>query len=250
MPTKFSIIIPACNEELFIGSAIDSIKTAVAKVSGSYQIIVVLNRCTDGTEAIAIDAGAIIVRSEAKNLSIIRNAGAAVATGDILITVDADSCVAENMFIEIEKALTDPKILGGGTIIWPERLSLGILLTGVFLLPAVLIDRISGGLFFVRRSAFDAIGGFNEQLVSAEDIDFARRLKKYGKTVGQRFVTLWKTRIVTSCRKFDRFGDWFFIKNPLMVYRLLKGKDRRYSDLVWYDFHKKNSTDHSDITNP
>jgi glycosyltransferase involved in cell wall biosynthesis len=245
MTNKYSIIIPACNEALFIGKAIDSIKKAIEKVNSSYEIIVVLNRCTDNTEAIALANNALIVHCDEKNLSMIRNAGANAATGEIIITIDADSRMAENMFIEIEKALSNSTILGGGTIIVPERISLGILMTGIFLLPAVVIDRISAGLFFVRRSSFDAIGGFDESLLSAEDIDFARRLKKYGKTKNQRFVTLWKTRIITSCRKFDRFGDWFFVKNPLMVYRLLKGKDRRFSDLVWYDFHRKNQKNHT-----
>lgn len=41
--------------------------------------------------------------------------------------------------------------------------------------------------------------------------------------------------IVTSCRKFDRFGDWYLFKNPLLVKRIFSGQDRKAADHFYYD---------------
>ncbi len=40
--------------------------------------------------------------------------------------------------------------------------------------------------------------------------------------------------IVTSCRKFDHFGDWYFAKNRWVVYRIFKG-DRKQAHRFYYD---------------
>ena len=91
------------------------------------------------------------------------------------------------------------------------------------------------GLFWCNRSDFEAIGGFNEALVSAEDLDFAKRLKAYGKKKGKRFKTITKAHIITSCRKFDTFGDWYLFKNPGLVWKILKGNNQQAADLLYYN---------------
>ena len=139
------------------------------------------------------------------------------------------------MFIEILDKLNSGAI-GGGVLIKPERYSLGILLTMLCLLPIALWYRISGGLFFCRRSDFEAIGGFDESLSSVEDIDFAKRLSRLGKAQGKPFVVLFRASITSSCRKFDQFGDWYFLRNPRLFLSLLKGKDQEGANRVWYDF--------------
>ena len=94
----------------------------------------------------------------------------------------------------------------------------------------LLIYRVSGGLFWCYRKDFEMLRGFNETLVSAEDVDFARRLKSCGKSKGKRFKTITKAHIVTSCRKFDEFGDWFLFKNPRLVWKIFQGKDQKAAD--------------------
>jgi hypothetical protein len=47
-------------------------------------------------------------------------------------------------------------------------------------------------------------------------------------------------RIRTSCRKFDRLGDWFLLRHPVQVVRVLRGRDQALGDRFFYDFeHKK-----------
>jgi glycosyltransferase involved in cell wall biosynthesis len=175
------------------------------------------------------------VHDDCRNLARIRNAAARAATGEIIITIDADSQMTDNMLLEIDRLLRTGRFVGGGVTIRPERWSLGILVTVLLLAVLLLWRRVSGGLFWCLRKDFEAIGGFNENLVSLEDLDFAKRLKAYGKSQGKWFTTIKKAHIVTSCRKWDMFGDWFLLTSPRLVRRLLRGKSQEDADHFYYD---------------
>lgn len=233
---RFSVVIPARNEAKYIGACLDSIRTASHSHTGQIEIVVVLNRCTDSTGAIAREYGACTVDDDNRNLAKTRNAGARHATGDVLVTIDADSRMAPNMFEEIDQALSTGKYIGGGVPIRPERLSLGIFLTGLIALS--FMPGLSAGLFWCNRTDFQAIGGFNESLRVGEDVDFARRLRAYGKRKHKRFGTLWHTHIVTSCRKFDKFGDWYFVRRPWILWRAIQGVDTGFSNTIFYDYER------------
>jgi glycosyltransferase involved in cell wall biosynthesis len=237
---KFSIIIPARDEEEYIPSCLDSIDRAAAAFPGQVEVIVVINRCTDATEDIARRHGARIAYDDSKNLARIRNAGARLATGEFLLTIDADSRMSPNMLEEIELALAAGRWIGGGVPIMPERLSLGIVLSGLFIMACViLMGCTSAGLFWCRRRDFEAVGGFDESVVIGEDVDFARRLKALGRKTGRKYHTLWRTRIVTSCRKFDRLGDWFLFLHPIKVIRAIGGKDQGLGNLLFYEYQRR-----------
>jgi len=237
---KFSVVIPARNEEKVIGGCLDAIRAAAVPYPGDVEVIVVLNRCTDSTESIARNAGAKLVRDDSKCLARIRNAGARAATGDILVTVDADSRMSPNMLAKIDAALGSGRFIGGGVPVIPERRSVGILLSEFLLWLGLLGTGLAAGLFWCRRSDFDAVGGFNEKLLVGEDLDLAKRLRAHGRRQGKRFKLLWGTYILTSCRKFDRFGDWFavrmFLLRPGDIFRAIKGTDREFADRYFYDF--------------
>lgn len=232
----FSIIIPARNEEKNLPRCIAAIHNSITSTTRTFEIIVVINRCTDRTEEVARSLGSKIVSYDGKNLSAIRNAGVKQAQGEIVVTIDADSLASANLFTKIEQSMMAHRYIGGGVFIVPERLSLGIMVTALMLLPVILYYNVFGGVFFCRREDYWAIGGFNEELVSVEDIDFGVRLKKFGKTKKLAYRNLWSAWIVTSCRKFDVFGDWYFVLHPKEFIRLLGGKDRKMADKVWYDF--------------
>ena len=235
---KFSIIIPARNEEAFISRCLDSIVVAGTPYPSQVEIIVAINRCTDRTEEIARSYGAIICHTEARNLAAIRNTAARRAKGEMILTIDADSWMTPNMLTEIDRALSSGKYIGGGVAMYPERLSPGILLTGVVLGVFALKHRVSGGLFWLYRKSFIALNGFDESLLTVEDVDFAKRLRKLGKIQGKRFKTLWRATIGTSCRKWDKFGDWYLLKNVSVLRRLLAGKDQEAADKFYYDFER------------
>jgi len=237
-PPKFSVVIPARNEERFIGVCLDSIRAASDACPGDVEVIVVLNRCSDKTEEIAKAWGARTIREDARNLARIRNAGAREAQGRILVTIDADSRMTAGTLTAIDCALAYAATIGGGVHIFPDRYSMGIRVTVWLFRLMMLAGRFSGGLFWCRRDDFEALGGFDERLVSGEDIDFALRLKALGRKTGRRFETLRGGHIVTSCRKFDEYGDWCVLTKPLLVWRLFRGNHQREADAFYYEFKR------------
>ena len=238
MNNEISIIIPARNEARQLPLCLAAINKSASLAQCSTEIIVVLNRCTDNTEEIARNNNCIVIHNNEKNLSKIRNAGIKAASKNIVVTIDADSYMSENCLKEIITALQSNKYIGGGVLILPERWSAGIITTFAMLIPFFLIWRISAGLFWTKKEHLQAIAGFNENLYSAEDVDFARRLRSYGKKFGLKFKNLYSAHIITSCRKFDTFGDWYALKHPLMMLKLLGGKKSAEADKIWYDWEQ------------
>ena len=237
----FSVIVPAHNEENYIGKCLKAIRTAEEQSdAGRVQIIVVANRCTDKTAEIAEQYGAEVIENQDKCIASIRNAGAKAAAGKILVTVDADTYIAPETFKEIRSLLGSGKYIGGGAVPTFDRASPGIACSTFYvliqMLPEIIKARgmLSGAVFWCRKQDFDAVGGFDPSLISLEDLDFAKRLKEYGKKQGKKYGTL-KSKIYTSARKFDQFGDWYLIKNRKLTKRIFTGKDREAADQFYYD---------------
>src|SRR5947209_189649 len=90
-----SFIVPAHNEELWIGKCLGSIRTTMDKLAEPYEVIVVDDASTDSTPQIAHQLGARTIRVEHRKISAVRNAGARVACGDVFFFVDADTQINE-----------------------------------------------------------------------------------------------------------------------------------------------------------
>lgn len=239
---SFSVIIPAHNEEKYIRKCLMGIKNAANRVPESkVQIIVVANRCTDKTVLYAKKYGAKVIENNDKCISSIRNAGVKAATGDIIVTIDADSIMTKDSLAEIKQLLLSGRYVGGGTNPVFDRMSIGIAVSSLYvaanIIPVMIKNKapLSGGMFWCYKKDFDSIGGFDESLVSLEDLDFAARLSALGKKRGQKYGTLKKSYIITSARKFDQFGDWYLIKNRKLTKRIFTGRDRQAADEFYYD---------------
>jgi len=232
---KLSVIIPAHNEENYLGACLSSIQAASARWDGEVEIVVVLNRCSDGTEARARAAGAVIAREDAKNLSKIRNAGIEASTGEIIMTIDADSRFHAMTFHDVARMLASGRYVGGGAMVYPERYSAGIIATGLVAALYLAKFQVSFGTFWTTREACEAIGGFDPEFVTIEDVDFAVRLKQLGKHRDQKFGTLWRSALTTSCRKFDKYGDWHLVRDSSFIARAFTGRDQAAGDEYWYE---------------
>lgn len=102
---------------------------SIAKASEAYkeqtEVIVVLNRCTDQTEEIAKSYNCITLKMKIKLIKI-RNAGAEIASGEIIVTLDADTIMTESLLSNVDKYLSSGKYIGGGVNGKFERMSFGI----------------------------------------------------------------------------------------------------------------------------
>jgi glycosyltransferase involved in cell wall biosynthesis len=236
-----SVVIPAHNEGAYIGKCLECVKRAAKRIEPQEtEIIVVANRCTDDTAEVAKTYGAKVVENGAKCIAAVRNAGCAAARGKFLVTIDADSYMGENALAEVCELLHSGKYIGGGAVPTFDRASLGIfcstLVVAVNLLPVMAKEGgfLSGAMFWTYTKAFRAVGGFDESLVSLEDMDFAKRLKAFGCTYGRKYGTL-RTKLMTSARKFDQFGDWYLLKDYKTTKAIFTGKDREAADRFYYD---------------
>ncbi len=235
MTPALSVAIPAHNEARFIGRCIESVRRSAERAGITVEVVVALNRCTDATQSIAESLGARCVVEDRKCIAAVRNAAVRGGRAPAIATLDADSWLQPGTVAALQQHLNDPRWIGGGASIWPERWSAGIVVTGLMVAPLALKHRISAGLFWCQREVFDTLGGFDERMVSVEDLDFALRLKALGKARGQRYGTLWRHGIYTSCRKFDTFGDWYLVRHPSLLRRIFTGNDRSAADLYYYD---------------
>jgi GT2 family glycosyltransferase len=105
----------------------------------------------------------------------------------------------------------------------------------------VFTSGLSGGMFWFLKRDFEAIGGFDESMYVLEDADFAKRLKKHGKRCGKRYISLPNSSIITSTRKWDKFGDWTFFKilfrEQKDLRRSIKAQGSEFSSKYFYDFN-------------
>lgn len=235
-----SIIIPAHNEEKYIGKCLESISKASKLLQNQVEIIVVLNRCTDKTEEIAKSYNCITVNNDDKNLSKIRNTGVERARGEVIVTIDADTQMNEHMLTKVVQNLSSGKYIGGGVTGKFERMSLGIFVSTMLLIGPLLFKygAISVGIFWCYKEDFKSINGFNEAMLMAEDADFAKRLKVWGKKKGKKYGTI-QNGMITSSRKFDKHGDWVLLKRPKLILAYLKGTDKQYADEAYYENHDR-----------
>lgn len=239
---KFSVVIPAHNEEKYIGKCLRAVRSAAKYVgSDGVEMIVVANRCTDMTCKIAEHYGARVLKNDDKCIASVRNTGVREARGDIIVTIDADSLMTKYSLAEIKEKLESGRYVGGGTDPKFDRMSLGIAVSALYvalnLLPVMIKNGgyLSGAMFWFYKRDYEAVGGFDETLVSLEDMDFAVRLKKHGEKRGLKYGTLKRSYVTTSSRKFDEFGDWYLIKNRSLTKRIFSGKDREAADSFYYD---------------
>jgi len=129
------------------------------------------------------------------------NAGAAAATGDILLFLHADTHLPADARGAIEGALRDPACVGGRFDVRfdrPTRLARTI---SVMMNARSRWTGIATGdqAIFVHRLVFDRLGGF-PALPLMEDVEFSRRLKRAGRVAALRAT------VTTSFRRWERGG--------------------------------------------
>lgn len=226
---RISLVIPAWNEAERLPRLLDSIDAAKANwqrqggAGDAIEVIVADNGSTDATAEIAVARGCRVVRVEKRAIAASRNGGAALARGEVVGFVDADSLLHPDVFLAVSAAMHDPAVVGGASGVTMERWSLGIALTVAMALPVVWLTGFDTGLVFCRRTDFESLGGYDETRRVAEDVDFMVRLRKLGRTRVQHLTRLRKVRTITSTRKFDQHGDWhYFTRMPAVSWQLLR----------------------------
>jgi len=234
---RYSVVIPAYNEERLLGRLLDTLDIARAAYGlvDAIEVVVADNASTDRTTEIAASRGCRVVSVEKRVIAAVRNAGARAARGEYLAFVDADSQVHPQTFIAIDRALATGRVVGGATGVTLERWSVGIAVAYLTLMPIVLFTGMDTGVVFVRRKDFEELSGYDESRLVAEDVAFLLALRRLGKTRGQNLRRVTSVKVIASTRKFDEFGDWHVFSMIGEGMRHLLGREpTEFTDKYWY----------------
>ncbi len=197
-----SIVIPTLDEEEALPVLLESIKRQTLQPD---EVIVADGPSKDSTKEIAKSFGATIV--EGGTVVQGRNNGAAHASTELILFLDADVELRDPEFLEKSvKEMTKRKLDLATCDVFP----LSDRYIDHFLHKAYNVySRAWGSVFphapgfcmFVRKEAHDKIDGFDSEIPFCEDHEYAQRLGKVGK-----FGILKSTKIPVSIRRMDRDG--------------------------------------------
>lgn len=180
MKNQVTVIIPTKNEEKNIARCLESIQISNFKPQTSIEIIVVDNQSTDETVNIAQKLGARVLKTGPERSSQ-RNFGAKKAKGEILFFIDADMEMEKEVIgqaialLEKDrqiKAIIVPEISVGENY-WASVRALER--------SCYLDEKTIEAARIFDKKAFLEIGGFDENLIAAEDWDLTQRIAKLGK---------------------------------------------------------------------
>jgi glycosyltransferase involved in cell wall biosynthesis len=237
---KISVVIPAFNEEKLLEHTLRSVKTAarVFEQRGwTAELIVCDNNSTDRTAELARSEGAQVVFEPVNQISRARNTGAAAATGDWLVFVDADSCPSLELFNEVAETILQGQSLGGGSLVHMEsNLRWARLACWAWNRISRWKTWMAGSFIFCETRAFRQLGGFSQELFVAEELEFSERLKVLARKEAKRVVILHRHPLLTSARKIHLYS-------PMDYFRLLAraafSRGRAFKDrsacIPWYD---------------
>jgi rSAM/selenodomain-associated transferase 2 len=193
-----SIIVPVLDEAALIAPFLAHLRV---RAPGA-EVIVVDGASRDGTRSIVEPLADVLITAPRGRASQM-NAGAAIATGEVLWFLHADSILPRDAVRDVRRALNDPKIAGGcfrlrlpsRKMIYRVSDSLGNL--GVQVFGFALGDH---GIF-CRRSAFENSGGYPDVPI-LEDAEIYRRLRREGR------MRQLRAEIISSPRSYQQWGPY------------------------------------------
>jgi rSAM/selenodomain-associated transferase 2 len=191
---RISVIIPTLDEE-------HSVASAIASAAGATEILVVDGGSRDRTCEIAVTAGAEVLVAWAAGRGSQLSAGARAATGEILLFLHADTRLPAGFAAEVCRLLmVEGCTWGRFDVRFDRETPLLALIARLISYRSRLTHGATGDqAIFVRRDAYDRVGGITEDLLF-EDVALCRRLKRDGP------MGVPRGSVITSSRRWRRSG--------------------------------------------
>jgi glycosyltransferase involved in cell wall biosynthesis len=166
-----------------------------------------------------------------------RNTAVAVATGDWVLILDADSQPSLELLRDVAEAIAGGRCILGGTTLQPDQVYFtSWIVYKVWNFLSRWRRWATGPFIFCETAVFRQLKGFDERLFASEDIDFSLRMRRLARQAGKAILILNRHPLVTSARKFKlyRWGDylWFLTKVWFTFGRPLRNREECYT---WYD---------------
>jgi rSAM/selenodomain-associated transferase 2 len=198
----FSIIIPVFHEADTINPLLESLTTLDG--SEPFEIIVVEGSPTKDTLQVITTKDIIFLSSE-QGRARQMNAGAAVANGEILIFLHADTFLPHHALSLIKNTLQDPDLVGGAfrLQIDSKKWLLRIIANVSTLRSRITRAPYGDQVIFLRKNFFDEIGGYTD-IPLMEDVALMRRIKQEG-----GHIRIFDEYVTTSARRWDQEGLFY-----------------------------------------
>ena len=194
---RSSVIIPTLDEHAAIGIVIDR-----ARGGGASEVIVVDGGSVDGTAHAAEKHGARVIESP-PGRGLQMNAGAAVATGDVLLFLHGDTALPAAYAGHVARVLARPGVVAGAfelRIDAPHR-ALRLIEASVNRRSRWFGMPYGDQAIFLPTTTFRQIGGYSEA-DAMEDFAMIRRLRRLGR------VSIASAHVTTSARRWLACGVW------------------------------------------
>jgi glycosyltransferase involved in cell wall biosynthesis len=237
---RLSVVIPAYNEAKLIAGTIAGVRDSLRGAGlgeGEFEIIVCDNASSDATAALAAAAGVKVVFEPERQIARARNTGASQAQAPALLFLDADSWPDVALIEELLAALDDDGVVAGGCTLRMDAVPRSIAVSLYLWNRTSRLCRWAAGAFiFCRSDAFRAVGGFGLEYYVAEELDFSRRIKRWGAPRGLRLRILHRHPLLTSGRKGSLYSQREIAALALSVLRHPRRFFRERGLLhLWYD---------------
>lgn len=194
-----SVIIPAHNEEDYLGATLEALRS---QDHSWFEVIVVANGCDDATAGVARGRCDRLIALSQKGLGLARNLGARMASGELLVFLDADTILCPGALREIAQGFAPD--VAAGTVRGRPDLALPAYQL-VYHLKNMLhgsgIHCGSSGVILCWRKQFLQVGGFDERLEVRENSELIKRLRRFGKYRYLGYVVA-----TTSMRRYQQRG--------------------------------------------
>jgi rSAM/selenodomain-associated transferase 2 len=199
---RFSIIIPVFHESKLINTQLEAVKHLTT--DEHFEIIVVDGSPTLDTLQVITDK-TIITASCLQGRGRQMNAGAARASGDILVFLHADTTLPTHALLLMQKTLQNEQLVGGAFTVQIQSPRLSLRMAAALSTLRSQITRVPYGdqVIFLRKSCFDAIGGYRD-IPLMEDVELMRRIRKK-----KGNIIILPTPVVTSARRWDQEGLYY-----------------------------------------
>jgi glycosyltransferase involved in cell wall biosynthesis len=226
-----SVIIPTLNEAEYLPRLLEAIRD---QSYDDYEIIVADAGSEDGTREVASSFGARVVDGGMPGEG--RNRGAEAARGDFFFFFDADVIIPPDFMEKAVREIEERKLRIAACRAVPlSDLLLDRVIHKIAYLMIVLTKennpRIPGYCILMEAELFRTIGGFDEEVLLAEDYDLVTRAARH-----TQLEVIRSTHIEVSMRRFDKEGRLPYVGKSLRVYfhRTFRGEIR--DDRFEYEF--------------
>jgi rSAM/selenodomain-associated transferase 2 len=197
-----SVIIPVLNETEGISGLISHVRD----LEGGQDVeIVVVDGDPAGCTIKAIRDARVVTAIGERGRAAQMNRGAALAEGDILLFLHADTLLPRNAFTRIQEAFQEAEYMAGCFDLGIRSVRKIFRITERYVALRTRITRIPFGdqAIFIRREYFERIGGYPEFLIM-EDVELMRRVRRRGD-----IICIIPDKVLTSARRWEQEGVLF-----------------------------------------